>query len=90
MKKLFAALTCMALMLSVTACSNNGGAASDAASNSGSASSTPAGELSGKKISVMTPYLSSVTTNQMCGYLEEDLKAKGGRGHRHRHRQRLC
>ena len=77
MKKLFAALTCMALMLSVTACSTNGGAASSAASNSGSPSSTPAGELSGKKISVMTPYLSSVTTNQMCGYLEEDLKAKG-------------
>ena len=46
MKKLFAALTCLALMLSVTACSNNAGTTSGSASASGSESSAaPAGEL---------------------------------------------
>lgn len=33
--------------------------------------------LAGKKISVMTPYLTSVTTNQMAGYIEEKLTAAG-------------
>ena len=34
---------------------------------------TEGGALAGKKISVMTPYLTSVTTNQMAGYIKEDL-----------------
>ena len=33
--------------------------------------------LAGKKISVMTLYLTSVTTNQMAGYIEEKLTAAG-------------
>jgi len=33
--------------------------------------------MEGKKISVMTPYLSSVTTNQMVGELQTDLEAAG-------------
>lgn len=42
-----------------------------------SAETTEGGALSGKKISVMTPYLTSVTTNQMAGYIKEDLEAEG-------------
>ena len=42
-----------------------------------SAETTEGGTLSGKKISVMTPYLTSVTTNQMAGYIKEDLEAEG-------------
>lgn len=33
--------------------------------------------LTGKKISVMTPYLTSVTTNQMVGYIQENLESAG-------------
>lgn len=33
--------------------------------------------VSGKSISLMTPYLGSVTTNQMVGYLQEQLEAAG-------------
>lgn len=33
--------------------------------------------MSGKNVSVMTPYLSSVTTNQMVNYLQEKLEAQG-------------
>ena len=31
--------------------------------------------LAGKKISVMTPYLTSVTTNQMTGFIKDNLEA---------------
>ena len=43
----------------------------------GAAETTECGALAGKKISVMTPYLTSVTTNQMAGYIKEDLEAEG-------------
>ena len=43
----------------------------------GAAETTEGGALAGKKISVMTPYLTSVTTNQMAGYIKEDLEAEG-------------
>ena len=33
--------------------------------------------LAGKKISVLTPYLTSVTTNQMTGYIQENLEKAG-------------
>ena len=33
--------------------------------------------LAGKKISVMTPYLTSVTTNQMAGFIKDNLEAEG-------------
>lgn len=36
-----------------------------------------ASSLAGKKISVMTPYLTSVTTNQMVGYIQENLEGEG-------------
>ena len=73
MKKIAALLLSLALVLSLAACGSGGGTPSGSAG----ASSSPEASLSGKKISVMTPYLSSVTTNQMCGYLEESLKALG-------------
>lgn len=53
-------------------------AATEAASGTGTeAEKTEGGALAGKKISVMTPYLTSVTTNQMAGYIKEDLEAEG-------------
>lgn len=36
-----------------------------------------ASALAGKQISVMTPYLTSVTTNQMVGYIKENLEEAG-------------
>ena len=33
--------------------------------------------LAGKKISVMTPYLTSVTTNQMTGFIKDNLESEG-------------
>ena len=73
MKKFAALLLSLALVLSLAACGSGG----STPSGSAGASSSSVSSLSGKKISVMTPYLSSVTTNQMCGYLEESLKALG-------------
>ncbi len=73
MKKFAALLLSLALVLSLAACGSGG----STPSGSAGASSSSEASLSGKKISVMTPYLSSVTTNQMCGYLEESLKALG-------------
>ena len=53
-------------------------AATEAASGTGTeAEKIEGGALAGKKISVMTPYLTSVTTNQMAGYIKEDLEAEG-------------
>lgn len=53
-------------------------AATEAASGTGTeVEKTGGGALAGKKISVMTPYLTSVTTNQMAGYIKEDLEAEG-------------
>ncbi len=34
-------------------------------------------EMTGKQVALMTPYLGSVTTNQMVEYLKDDLEAKG-------------
>ena len=73
MKKFAALFLSLALVLSLAACGSGG----STPSGSAGASSSSVSSLSGKKISVMTPYLSSVTTNQMCGYLEESLKALG-------------
>lgn len=36
-----------------------------------------AASLTGKKISVLTPYLTSVTTNQMTGYIQKNLEDAG-------------
>lgn len=61
-----------------TAAETTTAAAAEAASEAGTeAEKTEGGALAGKKISVMTPYLTSVTTNQMAGYIKEDLEAEG-------------
>lgn len=60
-------------------------AATEAASSEATAESATeaaateaaASSFEGKTISVMTPYMASVTTNQMVGYLENDLTAAG-------------
>ena len=76
MKKLLTLLTALSLMLTLAAC----GAGKNDTSAAGSTSvpaETAQSAFSGKTVSLMTPYLSSVTTNQMVGYLEESLKAQG-------------
>lgn len=61
-----------------TAAETTTAAATEAASGTETeAEKTEGGALAGKKISVMTPYLASVTTNQMAGYIKEDLEAEG-------------
>lgn len=59
-------------------------AATEATAETSAATETKAEEraqgtssVAGKNISVMTPYLGSVTTNQMVGYIEENLKGQG-------------
>ena len=34
-------------------------------------------DMTGKRIALMTPYLGSVTTNQMVEYMKADLEARG-------------
>ena len=76
MKKFLSLLTALVLVLSLTAC---GGTSSETSAPA----EQPAGEetasspFAGKTVSVMTPYMASVTTNQMVGYLETDLTAQG-------------
>ncbi len=52
-------------------------AAEAEAAETEAAETEAAGPLAGKSISVMTPYMASVTTNQMVGYIEEGLKDLG-------------
>lgn len=80
-KKLTALLAALTLALSLAAC---GGAPAQTpaqsqapAASAPAAASTPATPFTGKTVSVMTPYMASVTTNQMVGYLEADLTAQG-------------
>ncbi len=83
MKKLVILSLVLAMLLSLTAC--GGTAASTPAPAPASAPATaPAAEnkaasgpCDGKRVTVMTPYMSSVTTNQMVGYLQNDLQALG-------------
>lgn len=54
--------------------------------------SNPAGDaggLQGKSISLMTPYLGSVTTNQMVEYIEQKLKDAGAEVSVIQHKQRF-
>ena len=78
MKRILSLIASAALILSLCAC-GGGGAASSAASAATSlaSSSSASGAMEGKRISVMTPYLSSVTTNQMVGELQTGLEAEG-------------
>lgn len=78
MKKLFYVCLTLALSLSLCAC-GAAPAASSGGADAGvsSAPTADSGGMAGKSISVMTPYLSSVTTNQMVEYLQADLEAAG-------------
>lgn len=70
MKKLTVILTTLALLLSLAAC--GGAAAQDAP-----AAPQEEGGFAGKSVSVMTPYMGSVTTNQMVTALQSGLEAQG-------------
>jgi len=74
MKKLFVRLLAAALVLSLTAC---GGAPAKPGTADAGETGEAAGPFSGKKVSLMTPYLSSVTTNQMVDDLDTKLSAQG-------------
>ncbi len=63
-KRFLAAILTAALTTGMTACSSGGGEADTEG-------------LEGKEISIMTPYLSSVTTNQMVEYLQNGLENEG-------------
>ena len=52
-------------------------ASEDAASGKADTKTADSTALAGKKISVMTPYLTSVTTNQMAGFIKNNLEAEG-------------
>lgn len=74
MKHILSLLAAAALVLSLCAC---GGASSSTASGNAASPAAASGAMEGKKISVMTPYLSSVTTNQMVDALQSELEAEG-------------
>ena len=73
LKKMFAVLLALTLVLSMAACGGTGNDGGGDGDGDGGAASG----LSGKKVSVMTPYLGSVTTNQMVEYLKSGLEAGG-------------
>ena len=74
--KIFATLLALSLALSLTACGGvQTGSTAPAEETDAPAENSP--PFAGKNVSVMTPYLSSVTTNQMVGYLQDDLTAQG-------------
>lgn len=87
MKKLLALLLAAVLVLSVAACSSesssSGGSSQNASSqnNSSNTASSNANTSntgsSKKQVSIMTPYLSSVTTNQMVETMKSGMEAKG-------------
>ena len=73
MKKFVSLLTVLVMVLSLAAC----GGKSDTPALSASTDKEGDSPFAGKTVSVMTPYMASVTTNQMVGYLETDLTAQG-------------
>jgi ribose transport system substrate-binding protein len=76
MKKILSLIAAVLMLASLCACGSTaapGGSASAAAS----ASAGGAGAMEGKSVSVMTPYLSAVTTNQMVQDLQSGLEAEG-------------
>ena len=91
MKKMLAVLLAMAMAAAVAGCSSDKPEESKAetsvqaeADNQGTSAaaeaeknSEEAGGLQGKNISVMTPYLASVTTNQMVEYIKTKLGDAG-------------
>jgi ribose transport system substrate-binding protein len=73
MKKVFALVLVLTLMLSLAACSNSAAPADSSAGKGGTDTATEAA----KKISILTPYLSSVTTNQMVETMKASMETKG-------------
>ena len=71
MKKLTVILAALALLLSLSAC----GAA--AAQKGEAAAPGEDGGFAGKSVSIMTPYMGSVTTNQMVAALQSGLEDRG-------------
>lgn len=62
MKKFVSLLAALTLLLSLAACGGISAESSAPAEQPAAAEESP---LSGKTVSVMTPYMASVTTNQM-------------------------
>lgn len=67
MKKMLAVLLALAMVLSMAACGGDGG----------NGDGDGAKGIAGKKVSLMTPYLGSVTTNQMVEDLQKGLEDAG-------------
>lgn len=80
MKKFLAVVLAGIMILSMTACggkSPNTAAGTTVASTSEAATNKTESSTSGKKVSLLTPYLSSVTTNQMVEEMKAGMEAKG-------------
>ena len=75
MKKFLSLFATITLMLSLAACGGDTAKAETEAPADGTAAAETV--FTGKQVSIMTPYLSSVTTNQMVNDLEAKLKAEG-------------
>lgn len=78
MTRVMAILTTAVLM--ITGCGSSQTAETQSAAQTQAETTVAAGEatgMSGKNISIMTPYLGSVTTNQMVKYIEEKLTGAG-------------
>ena len=73
MKKFLSLFVAIALLLTLAACGGNTEETTSSADETAAAETS----FSGKQVSIMTPYLSSVTTNQMVHDLEAKLKAEG-------------
>ena len=83
MKKFLWVVLAAVMVFALAACNQApGGATAGSSPGASPGASAPAqpgssAQNTGKKVSIMTPYLSSVTTSQMCKSLQSGLEAKG-------------
>lgn len=77
MKRILTGVLAAALALSLCACGGTPAASSASSAAPAASSASSGGGLAGKQISVMTPYLSSVTTHQMADALQASLEGEG-------------